>query len=176
MNSYYDWSTLASIALHVWLCANTSRKFICPIIVMLRSVWEVNACCFTCRDVSSGKKSCINHSGKFLADQVFLHVEEIAYKAEANSDAEIWVGGSSRRKDGKVPGFGLAGSCCLAFRLIIFSLPGQPRPSGSSRHSRQRWPAGNTYSSDRFPWPFYCETQWCHQSLGVTQTALTSAW
>lgn len=28
------------------------------------------------------KKPCINHSGKFLTDQVFLQVEEIAYHVE----------------------------------------------------------------------------------------------
>lgn len=43
------------------------------------------------------KKPCINHSGKFLTDPVFLHVEEIAYHVEEKTEAEIWVGGSSRR-------------------------------------------------------------------------------
>lgn len=35
------------------------------------------------------KKSCINHAGKFLTGEVFLHIEEVAYEVEANSEAEI---------------------------------------------------------------------------------------
>lgn len=43
------------------------------------------------------KKPCIDHSGKLLADGVFLHIEEIAGDVEAKPAAEMWVEESSGR-------------------------------------------------------------------------------